>query len=167
MFSKHSKPSAKVLLRRTKEKKCVAPVLSCLDAMYSTGSLNLKAIMDSIKDTVHPPKATDKKVPHSQCAALEFVDRCLRSKAVAWNGPANSVAVVEIALLAMGPTYDTKVRAAASDLAALVVARSKSDEAALPIMQSKLNEIEASNKVQYTGYRSLHCHLHFAARYHC
>ena len=53
---------------------------------------------------------------------------------MAWDGPANSVAVVEIALLAMGPTYDTKVRAAASDLAALVVAQSKADGAAVALV---------------------------------
>ena len=159
VFSKHAKPSAKVLLRRTKEKKVVALVLSCLGCMYSTGALNLKAIMEPITEAVHPPKKTDKKVPHSQCAAIEFIESCLRNKDVAWDS-ANSVAVVDICVKAMGPTYDTKVRAAASDLAALVIARSKAevslersgsdaDGTALSMVQLKLKDLEESNKMAY------------------
>jgi hypothetical protein len=159
VFSKHAKPSAKVLLRRTKEKKVVVLALSCLDSMYSTGALGLKAIMEPITATVHPPKATDKKVPHSQCAAIEYISRCLRNKDVAWDSSANSVTVVDICVKAMGPTYDTKVRAAASDLAALVVARTKADVTltggsdtggiALSMVQLKLKDLEDSNKMAH------------------
>merc|ERR1711935_1332624 len=94
--------------------------------MYSQKALKMKAILDDVKKIVHPDKPTDKKVPHQQIGALEFLDHSLRNTKVDWDSD-NSVPVCEIAVNAVGPGYDPKVRESAAEVAALALAQSHRD----------------------------------------